>query len=155
MALGIRLEDAVAKMGHRRGVRNKEMVAALGERTLSRKFVPWPREGEPPPDSIVRARGKKGRHHLVYLAPDGRLHDPGISVPAPSLRAWAGWLSDLGWRPVSYLPLRSLPSSSSASETVSKGPEQTVSEDPSREDPTGADDQDCRTQRRPETVETT
>ncbi len=155
MALGIPLEEAVSRMGHRRGVRNREMVAALGGRAAARRFVPWPGVPDVPPDSVVRTKGPKSRHHLVYLAPDGRLHDPGISVPAPSLSVWADWLSELGWRPVSYLPLRSLPSSSSASETVSKGLERTTSEEPSREVPMAAADQEGLTQRSPDTVDTT
>jgi hypothetical protein len=154
MALGIGLEDAIGRIGHRRGVRNKEMVSALGGRSASCRFVPLRGNGAPR-DSILRVRGPGGRHHLVYLAPDGRLHDPGISVAAPNVQTWLEWLSELGWRPVSYLPLRSLPSSISASESVSKGPETTVSDVPSSEAPAGVEDQEVRTHRDPETVETT
>jgi hypothetical protein len=106
MALGISLEEAVARIGHRRGVRNREVVAALGSRPAALRFRPWPSPDGPSQESVIRAKGPRSRHHLVYLAPDGRLHDPEISVPAPGLREWLSWVGEIGWRPVSYLPLR-------------------------------------------------
>lgn len=107
MALGLSLEEAVARIGHRRGVRNWEIIAALGKRAASRRAKPWRGvvyKGAELHDCLIRAKAP-GRYWHVVLFAGGRVHDPAWPVPAPSIGEWLSWLTKTGWRPVTFFPL--------------------------------------------------
>jgi hypothetical protein len=106
MALGLTLDAAIERIGHRRGVRNREIIAALGARAASRKAQLWRGPDALPPECIVRVKGQKRRHH-VALVSGGKVHDPAYAKPAPSVAEWLDHVvRRMGWRPVSFFPLK-------------------------------------------------
>jgi hypothetical protein len=102
MALGLTLDQAVELIGHKRGVRNHEVIRALGSRALTRKSVSPNRLTDP---CLIRIKGPTARWHLV-LYQDQKVYDPAYSVPAPTLAEWEQFLKQTGWRIVSVFPLR-------------------------------------------------
>jgi hypothetical protein len=99
MVLGITLEEAIKRVGHRRGTRNHELVRALG---VTGKFLPSRDVTDP---SIIRIKGPKSRHHVALLA-GGKVYDPDYAKPAPSFDEWVRFVEGgLGWRIVSHLKL--------------------------------------------------
>lgn len=105
MVLGLSLDAAIERIGHRRGVRNREVIAALGARAASARAQLWRNADTLPAECLIRAKGPKRHWHLVLRA-DGKVFDPAWPVPAPSLGEWLTWLTETGWRPVTFFPLR-------------------------------------------------
>ena len=106
MALGLTLDAAIARIGHRRGVRNREIIAALGERAASAKAQLWRGPESLPPECIVRVKGQKRRHHVALVAA-GKVYDPAYTKLAPSVGEWLDHVvRRMGWRPVSFFPLQ-------------------------------------------------
>lgn len=103
MALGMSLDEAIGLVGHRRGMRNHELVKALGGAALFQRSV---RAVGPPFDpSVMRVKGPRSRWHLV-LYRGGAVYDPGLSFPIPSLAMWEDLMvKQRGWRIVSFFPL--------------------------------------------------
>lgn len=105
MVFGSTLDAAIERIGHRRGVRNREVIAALGTRAGSAKALLWRGSDRLPTECLIRAKGPKRLHHIVLHA-EGKVYDPAWPVPAPSLGEWLGWLVQAGWRPVTFFPLK-------------------------------------------------
>lgn len=101
MALRITLEEAIERFGHQKGVRNYEVIRALGARAKTSKAVPGSQIVGP---CIIRVKGPARRHHLT-LFEDGKVHDPYFPLPAPNLQDWLDWTAKCGWRVVSTFPL--------------------------------------------------
>lgn len=102
MALGLTLDQAIELIGHRKGVRNHEVIRALGPRALTSKSVPPKRLAAP---CLIRIKGPTARwHHLVFYH-DQKVYDPAYSVPAPTFAEWLQFLQLTGWRIVSVFPL--------------------------------------------------
>ncbi len=102
MALGISLDEAVKLIGHKKGVRNYELIRALGHRAATKKAVS-PKKLTAP--CLIRVKGEKRRHHVV-LYEDKMVYDPAYSSPAPTFVEWETFLKAIGWRVVSVFPLR-------------------------------------------------
>jgi hypothetical protein len=99
MALGLTLDEAIARVGHKHGTRNHELVRALG--TIG-KFQPGRHFTDP---SIVRVKGEKSRRHVALVA-GGKVYDPAYSKPAPSIADWVTFVENCaGWRIVSHFKL--------------------------------------------------
>lgn len=112
MALGIELDEAIKRIGHRRGVRNYEVVKALGRACRSTASEPLRRGMEttvrPPAPSVIRVKelaGRGRRHHVVLFALDGKVYDPAWPKPAPTFLEWHEHLRAMGWRMVSFFRL--------------------------------------------------
>jgi len=105
MVFGWSLDAAIERIGHRRGVRNREIIAALGTRAASAKAQLWRGPESLPPECIIRVKGPKRLHHVVLRA-EGKVFDPAYSAPAPTLAEWLEFvIGKMGWRPVSFFPL--------------------------------------------------
>lgn len=91
-------------VGHKRGMRNYEVVRALGDRAATSRSV-QPKDPVQDP-SIMRIRNG-GRWHLVLYS-GGRVYDPGLPGPSPDFETWKDYIvSKRGWRIVSVFPLTS------------------------------------------------
>ncbi len=108
MALGISLEEACSRIGHRRAVRTKELVRALGEAAKSKRLTAL-RSRTPPDPSILRMTWPNRQGHLVLLA-GGKVYDPLYSAPAPSLQEWVKFIERRhSGRLTSFLSISMLP----------------------------------------------
>lgn len=68
MIRGITLDAAIALVGHERAMRNREVIAALGDFALTSSAVLAPKQGALPDPSILRIRIKETmKHHNVVL----------------------------------------------------------------------------------------
>lgn len=105
MVLGISLDDSIKLVGHRHGVRNHEIIRALGGRCETKRSVSY-RSGSTIPDpSIIRVKGQKSRHH-VALYSGGQVYDPAFAKEAPSLSEWIKFVEEqVRFRIVSVFPL--------------------------------------------------
>lgn len=103
MALGISLEEACSRIGHRRAVRTRELVRALGGAAKGKRLTPL-RSRTPPDPSILRMVWPNRHGHLVLLA-GGKVYDPLYSAPAPSLQEWRKFIEEHNGRLTSFLPV--------------------------------------------------
>ena len=107
MVRGITLEKAVEMMGHRRGTRTRELVAALGSQALYRRLTVIGRRPllDVPDPCVLKVRwSEKSRSHFV-LRVGYVIHDPEFPHGFDLLQ-WTGWVSQMRGRITSYLPVR-------------------------------------------------
>lgn len=92
MAAGISLSEAIKTVGHKRGTRTKEVVAALRALGINceEKLVRISRKKPVLPKRAILAIGnhKRKRYHWM-LSWDGELFDPGDSWPRHYNGEWA------------------------------------------------------------------
>lgn len=101
MVLGVSLDEAIEIIGHRKGVRNYEIIRALGTKAATKRSV---RPGVITPPCIIRIKGPKRRHHVALYA-QGKVFDPAYALEAPDFDLWHDFIKEIGWRIVSVFPL--------------------------------------------------
>lgn len=105
MVLGVPLDRACEVMGHRRGTRTRELVAALGEHALDsrlRVIGKRPLLGVPDP-CVLKVRWKKGSHYVLRVGT--AVYDPEFPR-AVDLLFWTGRVALAEGRITSFLPVR-------------------------------------------------
>lgn len=102
----ISLEAVIQLVGHKRGMRNREVVAALADCAGSSRAINLSRFSRLPEPSILRVRwGTTLRHHNVLLR-WGKVYDPENDGPIPL----ADFVTSIGGhgRIVSVFPVRGI-----------------------------------------------
>lgn len=107
MVSGVSLEEACKTLGHRRGTRTGELVAALGDLALcGRLSVIGRRPLLSLPDPCILKVCWEERHRSHYVLRVGTsAFDPVFSVPL-DLSHWAVYVEQKKGRITSYLPVR-------------------------------------------------
>ncbi len=105
MIRGVPLEKACEMMGHKRGTRTRELVAALGSQALYQRLVVIGRRPllDLPDPCVLKVKWKKGSHYVLRAGT--AVHDPEFPR-AVDLLFWTGWVSQAEGRITSYLPVR-------------------------------------------------
>lgn len=102
MVKRISLSEAIEIIGHEKGVRNYEVVKALGK---SGKFKRATKDLKKLPDiCLLRIRWEPGRKHHIVLK-SGKIYDPLYEKPAPNFQKWYEFIKKHGGRVVSYFEL--------------------------------------------------
>lgn len=95
MVLGLKLDEAIDKMGHKRTTRTRELVAALGKRAKDRRLIPV-RQRAIPEFAVMKVtwKGRPQRGHFA-IHQHGYVHDP--LLPGKMTRHdWDLWVGDRG-----------------------------------------------------------
>ncbi len=107
MVLGVPLDEAVVKVGHRRGTRTRELVAALGAQALAGRLTVigrTPLLEVPDPCVLKVCWDEKSRSHYA-LRVGYFVHDP-LYPAAVDLLEWTGLVARKLGRITSFLPVR-------------------------------------------------
>lgn len=113
MVLGVTLEQAIAIVGTKGALRNKQVAAAVRSRLVNEnwRLDHWRLDQNFKGRCLIRIRwpvepGRKHpRHHLVLLA-HGQVFDPLYALPSPTYAAWHDFtVKQHGARLISWLPI--------------------------------------------------
>lgn len=108
MMLGLTLDQACERMGHRRKTRTRDLVRALGPVALAKRLLLVRQVGldHLPDDAVLRIVWGSFGHFVVKHGE--RVHDPAWS-DAERIENWLWKVAEAGWRLTAYLPVRLAP----------------------------------------------
>ncbi len=104
MVLGVDLDTACERMGHRRKTRTREIVAALGVHALAKRLITH-RGADLPETAVLRIRTASGSLGHFVLKDVSVIHDP-VLPRATTIEAWELLTGTRDLRVTSFLPIR-------------------------------------------------
>lgn len=104
MVLGLSLDEACDRMGHRHGTRTRELVKALGPAALDTSLTRISRRHPMPHTCVLKVRWNGSHRSHFVLKVDSDIHDPVLTGPV-TLEGWSQVLKESG-RVTSFLPVR-------------------------------------------------